>query len=807
MHKMIGGMLRIVDFAYKKMQTFYWRLQKISDSQYYTMVFFYVLISLVWFWPYVFADQVVSPSNIWSNWLIPNWESQIENQSFLQRFLQRNNPLTPEFSDIISHTIPETSYLLRGFSESGNILLWNNLTGLGRQSQNFSANGSMNFVVWVINIFTDDVFRFITFRNLATIFLGGFFMMLLLKELRVQPITTLITGVVTMTLPLYSYWSTFFEFYVGMTCCLIIMYAMYRSVYKKNLYNWFLISLVCYFILITAYMQHNLFHAYFLAGVMVIIVVRKLNNRVERIRYFAFVASAVGVGFVLAAPVLVDIYVASLSTARSLSFGNQLPERIPNLYEIAQFFLPVSYGLTPWNEYEQPHLMFQLLRGRHITLFMGVMLMVGLLRNWQKTKGLFVFLCISFAFTYIPFIHNIGANYFFPTVSGWIKFFDFAPLFIVLLLIVAYGLDAILTQPPRFSKYDIVIPVFVVFMYSLIIIQGLQQSLPIRWWYLGVEFVGVVIILLMMWAVATTHVKSWSLLFFAFLIGIVVSFPLMYRHPHADMLHVPSLMKTLQRYVAPDSYMARYKWRFHPLGNQHIYYNVPSIHMYHNLISKYYLNFMEDIGVVDPPDNKYFASFEGDYNSLSFWLANVSVIIAPSDVVIEDLPIIKTDGVNTNIYKIKHRGFALQINLQEYGRHVRFEQKEELLHATIDDPRTYKYRVPQKILSTSDKYELNTTYEALSLMVFSQIFDSRWNAYVLIDNQWQRAESVVVNDIFQGVRVPADATRVRMAFMPWTRFMVYGHMVWGILLLFVIRDIVRRVYLWVTRNDSDVVIA
>lgn len=76
-----------------------------------------------------------------------------------------------------------------------------------------------------------------------------------------------------------------------------------------------------------------------------------------------------------------------------------------------------------------------------------------------------------------------------------------------------------------------------------------------------------------------------------------------------------------------------------------------------------------------------------------------------------------------------------------------------------------------------------------SLLVLSQTFHDDWKAEILGTHRWERAATIAVNGVFQGVLVPATATEVRLTFKPAARLAPLARYVWAGLLLAVLADI------------------
>ncbi|MFM7677256.1 MAG: hypothetical protein ACKO83_00250, partial [Roseiflexaceae bacterium] len=72
-------------------------------------------------------------------------------------------------------------------------------------------------------------------------------------------------------------------------------------------------------------------------------------------------------------------------------------------------------------------------------------------------------------------------------------------------------------------------------------------------------------------------------------------------------------------------------------------------------------------------------------------------------------------------------------------------------------------------------------------VIVSQAYHPDWHATVTTPAGELPATTVIINDGYQGVNVPAEATQVTLRFMPWVWWSWIGHVWWvlcGLLLVY-----------------------
>ena len=95
--------------------------------------------------------------------------------------------------------------------------------------------------------------------------------------------------------------------------------------------------------------------------------------------------------------------------------------------------------------------------------------------------------------------------------------------------------------------------------------------------------------------------------------------------------------------------------------------------------------------------------------------------------------------------------------------------------------------------------EFKTSAAKSSLLFLSQKHHNNWQARVFKNDAWQNAQTIAVNEIFQGVILPETTEKVRLEFKPYIRFIWLTQMFWLIMTLYLVFPLLkllsRRVFL------------
>jgi len=203
-------------------------------------------------------------------------------------------------------------------------------------------------------------------------------------------------------------------------------------------------------------------------------------------------------------------------------------------------------------------------------------------------------------------------------------------------------------------------------------------------------------------------------------------------------------------------------------------YDLASIHSYDSLSSLRYQTLVGKLGGKFETYGRLNTTILPDYDSQAFWMSNVSLILSPAPLNHPNLENIGEEGA-VQLYRVINRmGCCLQTMLPEQtasGTIELFDRKETTT------------RRPLKIKDEGDLLEIEVYDHHPSLLVLSQQYDSNWEARTLTTSGWVRARTTSVNNVFQGVILPADTQAVQLQYLPFVRFAWVNLPFWALVLV------------------------
>jgi hypothetical protein len=344
-------------------------------------------------------------------------------------------------------------------------------------------------------------------------------------------------------------------------------------------------------------------------------------------------------------------------------------------------------------------------------------------------------------------------------------------------MISAYGVNALVKQSPFRAKAA-----------SLAILATLaclvaasyffwSNGLSIRW--------KIVLATLVVVGLLTRQVSSFraaSLVAALIALGAYISFPLILRQP-SNGVATTHLIDKVSAAVAPDSRfaMAAPGAPFLP-PNLNGIFDVASIHSYDSISSRRYQALIRELGGENQTYGRLNEMISPDYDSLAFWMSNISLILSPTTLNHPNLENIGDEGALHLFRVISRMGCCIQMALPDQTRSDGIE--------LVDRKQILSDR-PSKTVDKGDLLEFEVQGEQNSVLVLSQQYHRDWQATVRTISGWTTARTVPVNGVFQGVALPAGTQTVRLQFLPFARFAWVAHVFWAMVLLFLAAHAVR----------------
>lgn len=767
---MYNGRARIYSFTYTDAMHDFLSTRTLTRFAPYRAIITYSVFMIIWFWPFVFTDQIVAPQLPYRGGMQPSSTS----------FWDQVTATPTIYGDFPNQEIGEITLSLTS-PKSGTLAIWTDQSGHGRALFPHYAYTESTFTTWFASriggdIFGWDAYQITTLRNLALIYVAGLFLTLYGIQLKLNHWASMLAGFIYATAPPFSAWIVNYPFMVSGSMGIVALYAIHRLIITPKPWVWLLLAWAIHVQITSAYLQHTVYMVYLLAGYAIICIAHQLPAWQQRWRHGVYVGSALAIGMIASLPMLVDLYTEYQFSIRS--FGNNATVNVlplHDLYRMTSLVIPEIYDVKPTFTLpiEQD---LQLLNGRYFTLLATLLIVVGVVRAWHRVWGWLVWLLIAFAITYIPVIHDLSFRSILPQISAWSKPFDFATLHLPSAIIMLWGLHYLVTSVWRHLW---TIGVFG----SIVLIIALWSSNDVsatpRWAFVAFEMAIILVITLRSWWQSPRYLVMIAIM--SIVSSALVTFPTIYRQAHADMYLPSELHQIITTNLEPHrSFVEISTPNAQPCcfvrGNVNIMFHIPTVHVYRSNISAYYWNLVRRLGgrITNGSASNY---IQPRYNHADFWMLNAGVVVSYQPQEHPSLTHIITRH-KLHFYRntVAGAGCCLHIPQTAITNPIR---TNEYGHPTmqIGDIRKLPYQELTKIDDAGDRYTIGNPTTAASIIVLNHVYHPRWYARGITANAIIPLETVVINDVYQGVMVPNGVTDIAMEFTPWSRWMWLVH--WG----------------------------
>lgn len=759
-------------------------IHRISISLVCTPIMVYSVCMAGYFWPFIIANQVIAPQLPYRGEMAPSSDS----------FWDQVTATPLIYGDFPNQEVGEVWLSLHS-RKSGPIATWTEMSGYGRAIFPHFAYSQSAFTTWLSTqiadtIFGGDVYSVITLRNLATIYLAGLFLMLYGIQLGLNRWASTLAGFIYATAPAFSTWTVNYPFFVSGSMGIITLFAIHRLISSPKPWVWVLLAWAIHVEITSAYLQHTIYMFYLYAGYIAYMLIRQYPTWVQRVRKSISPITAIIVGAIASLPMLVDLFVEYQFSIRSLeqtATTNKLP--FLDLYRMTALILPEIYNTKPLFTLPISNDL-QLLNGRYFSWLMAILIGIGITHAWRHVKGWVLWLGLAFAMTYIPPIHDFSFTFIFPKISAWSKPFDFASLHLPAAIIMLWGLHQIIEQPLNHRWWIGIIGVIIL---TVTVSASPSENAQPRWLFVFFEL-GVL--------AAIISRNIWHTKHYIYIIALVtlltsafVTFPTISRQAHADMRAVDIVHQKIKASLNQKQSMVEIstpKTRSccFVRGNENIVFQIPTVHIYRSNISVYYSNLVRRLGgqIKAARVSNY---IQPRFNSTDFWMLNVGVILSYQQLESSSLELLATHN-QLNIYRNKVAGAQCCIQIAQKDLDIAI-QRNPYGHLTLDigNIRKHTYTHITKSADQGDIYELANPTGAATIVVINHVFHPKWYAYSVVGGSYIPLETVVINQIYQGIIIPEGTTHISMQFTPWSRWMWLIH--WGWITLFCLSILIATV--------------
>ncbi|RLB95082.1 MAG: hypothetical protein DRH50_05175 [Deltaproteobacteria bacterium] len=657
-----------------------------------------------------------------------------------------------KFSDQSNTFIPEINHHLNGNHQSW-LSTWNPYVQMGRPTWQFCAFGKAWLLTNLLSFFTNNPFVFYTSLTVLTVVLTGVFFFLFLKTIGLHPLACSSAAIGLSLGTLISYWLTFVMFpaLFCWTSCLLWLIA---SFLKKRSYGAVVgISFATYSLLLTGYPQDVILHLYLVGGYTLFRLLGSGGSIKRRIRDGLALGISFLIGAITAFPVLADMVVLALRSARLDAgdgfFLSILPriEGVKDLWFYGSLIFDAFWAGNPIRpEYPFPFEGFSL-----NPLYFGLFVLSFAGGRWRRVWAwqLFFALCVMTTLwlpAYLFAVRYLGFHFSSSQLIGG----GLIPAFVL----GAYSVDTLLRtgMNRKFAAF-------------LLMASFIMAVLP--WFHYHelwhTEFVAASF-LLMIGSVLFCLVPRPILLQCLIVVTVFV-------YGHKMVLARPLYSIEVSSRIVKEikAVLGDRGARFAKVGNisgilppnQEALLKIRSIHSYDGLSPVNYQRSVlafSDVGSVGL--GKYFCSIDTDskLGQEAFSYAGVGALLSPRKL---DARLFKKTGETNGIglYEPLH---PVILRAQITGFERPQAGKDVVVRGFL-----HENRGPGRIETTvlyDDYQEIKVASCSQETLLFlSRQYHPKWRAF----SRGAPLETVIINDFYQGVIIPPDTNEVSLEFRPF----------------------------------------
>jgi hypothetical protein len=156
------------------------------------------------------------------------------------------------------------------------------------------------------------------------------------------------------------------------------------------------------------------------------------------------------------------------------------------------------------------------------------------------------------------------------------------------------------------------------------------------------------------------------------------------------------------------------------------------------------------------------------------WMTNIRTIVSDKPLTVPGLTFLKRIDGQYLYHTADGMGCCLRVPASALRTNNTMST-----HLWIDNPQATTNQRLTKKEDYGDEFQLVFPAQAEdSVIIFNQQFHPDWVAHVQTTSGWQPTTTVVINDVYQAVRIPAGATALSFQFRPWIRWSIVPNIVW-----------------------------
>lgn len=668
-----------------------------------------------------------------------------------------------KFFDYWHFFVPEIQSHVQA-PRSGWLALWTSSNELGRPLYHGGFSGAYS-PMWVLAKITGNPSRLLTLASLGLCFFAGLFLMLLCRELSLDPLAGLISGASVAAAPMMMYWLTFPMFLATICWTAGALYALTRLARRIDLVGGGVLAFSCYSLMMTAFPQSVVYHAYLLTGYLLWTVhrLRKSAGTAVAIRYLVAVGIFGVAGILLSAPNILDIARTASHSARLAPDMSFFMATLPTIDSIAALMRTFAIGTFPEITANPVSPSFPLpYDGLSITPVILFLALLGLLRCLRQTWGWWLAIVVVCAFAFVHPLYAFGVRHLGFNLS---RDNPLETIVLPLAIISAYGVNALAAHAPLRTAAGKLSILGTTASLVAVLCFYWMAGMTIRW---DIAAAMLTVILLLAGCLAGS-LRSLALIAALVVTGACTAFPLMLRQPATGLVRNSDLAKrvvaatpagTRSALIAPGPDVL--------LPNSNTLFGIASVHSYDSLSSRRYQALVRELGGETEQYGRWNGMVAPDFGSHVFWMSNIGLVISPAPILHRNLESIGMEGT-LQLYRVRDSmGCCLQSPMaQKAGT-------DGIASTTREGIRPVKTSDQGDLL----EFEVHNYPDTESVLILSQQYHEDWRASVRTASGWQAGRAVPVNGVFQGVVIPAGSEMVRLQFMPFVRFAWIAHVFW-----------------------------
>ncbi|MEM7376712.1 MAG: hypothetical protein AAF460_04315 [Pseudomonadota bacterium] len=674
-----------------------------------------------------------------------------------------------KFNDYALAYVPEVAEHMRA-PRSGWLALWTDATEMGRPLYHLSAFSPAYPIAWVVAALTDSPWRFITAITLLFCGLGGLFIVLFARELGTDPAAALIGGVSFAASPMLMYWLSFPMFTAVWCWAAGALWGLARLHSRGDLVAWGALAFSGYSALMTGYPQPVVFKIYLLGGYALwLTATRAAIDARSAARFAAQGVSAVLVGAVLALPVYLDIAATAAASSRlqadTAFFVSVLPtldgaEGVVRLLALTLF--PEAYGNPISAQFPVVY------NGHSLTALAAVFIVLAVFTSVRDTWGWWLAVLALLALAFIHPLYAFGVEHLGFHLS---RTTPLGSILLPMTVILVFSVDAALRRSVAVGRAMAVAVGLVGLCLVGAVVYGHYAGWPTRW--------GFVVITCAVLAVLLPYrgrVHRVGLLVALVLTLTSTAFPLMIRQrPDTIAVRSPFVDAVRAALPAGSRYLvASPDMRFLP-PNLNAGLGLPSLHSYNSLSARRYHAHIESLGGGVSSYGRWNAFVSPALGEPALWMSNVGLLLSTDP---RDDPGLEPIGTQAGVHlhRVRDRmGEAIQVRVSGSDR--------DSTGLALGDPRGRAWWPVEKHVNLGDRVAFHVDTDGPTALVLSQKYHRDWRARALTTAGWQDAETVPVNEVFQGVLLAPGVKEVRLDFVPYARHAWIAHVFWSLMLV------------------------